>query len=522
MDRLSPVGRRALLGLARALLDHRAARIRFRDAPRAVAERTIDVLALAWAGGGWTVAAWCPEQAALRLLDLDRIRSVRALRRPASPGPDAFDRDGFLLRPYLDPAAGPPREAQATLARRWRTVARALFPTSRLDPAGGGRLACRLRATRPEVVRAMAASLADPGAIDSGPAMPTRPTPRPSRRPMPLEARLIALVDFLAKQTEPVTRERILAQFPADYRGSAAAIEKKFTRDKDAIRDLGFLLQTVELGKKEEQVGYRIDARGSRLPAVEFASDEAAVVWAAGVDALRASDHPLRDELESALRKLSVGARGLAPRAAAAEALSPAARPEKAPAFLDQVVGAWRKHKRIRIAYLKVGDGSTTTRDVDVYGWASRRGEWIFVGHCHLRNALRIFYVSRVLSVAVNTKKVPGRPSKESDYDIPDTFDIRRWSRQQIWEYDVHAPRPATVRFRGSLAPLAKALLPGARVTTEETGARLARLEVTNLRGLARQALAWGPEAELLEPEDGRRMAREILDVLAAPAGGTP
>jgi proteasome accessory factor B len=42
-------------------------------------------------------------------------------------------------------------------------------------------------------------------------------------------------------------------------------------------------------------------------------------------------------------------------------------------------------------------------------------------------------------------------------------------------------------------------------------GRRTFRLEVRNLRGLVRQALAWGPEAELVEPPEGRAMALEIL-----------
>jgi proteasome accessory factor B len=34
-----------------------------------------------------------------------------------------------------------------------------------------------------------------------------------------------------------------------------------------------------------------------------------------------------------------------------------------------------------------------------------------------------------------------------------------------------------------------------------------------------RQALAWGPEAELLEPSEGRKMARSILSSLSARLG---
>lgn len=112
-------------------------------------------------------------------------------------------------------------------------------------------------------------------------------------------------------------------------------------------------------------------------------------------------------------------------------------------------------------------------------------------------------------------KLVPKDPRKP-DYEIPASFDIRAWSRQQPWDYLAHPPREAAVRFRGSLASVAPKLLPGAPLTTETDNARTARLTVRNLPGLVRQALAWGPEAELLEPADGRALAREMLAGLRA------
>jgi proteasome accessory factor B len=112
---------------------------------------------------------------------------------------------------------------------------------------------------------------------------------------------------------------------------------------------------------------------------------------------------------------------------------------------------------------------------------------------------------------------------KEGDFDIPEGFDIRRWSRQQIWDYDVAAPTPATVRFRGPLAGIAQHLLPGASLTSDGEGGRVARLDVRNLRGLVRQALAWGPDAEVTSPPEARAMAREILaSSVSTLQGGTP
>jgi proteasome accessory factor B len=339
--------------------------------------------------------------------------------------------------------------------------------------------------------------------------------PRVKKKDDTPESRLLRLASWLLAQGDAVTREQIYEAFPDEYRGKPDAKERKFTRDKDALRRLGFPVEKVELGSKDEQVGYVLDARSCALPKIELTPDEAALVWTAGVGALRFSDHPLRDDLESALRKLVIGGKGLPPRAASTEELASDA-PEGHERKLERLIEAWERRKRITIDYWRAASGEVVTRDVDVYGWASRRGEWIFVGHDHLRGAVRIFYLSRVRSLKANPKR-----AQDPDYEVPADFDVRRWSRQQIWDYDVHPPRAATVRFRGSLARLARQLLPGASVATDVDGAHLARLEVRNLRGLVRQALAWGPEAEIVEPAEARAIARDVLATLAAPSGGT-
>ncbi len=330
----------------------------------------------------------------------------------------------------------------------------------------------------------------------------------------PHEARLLRLAAWILSQSEPVTRAQIYAAFPDEYGGKADAAERKLTRDKDALKRLGFNLETEEVGG-EDQAGYAIDAHSSLLPPIDLTVDEAAAIWTAGVGALRLSQHPLRDELESALRKLVVGTKGLPPRAAPMEELATDASAEK-DKLLPKLVEAWERRRRIRMSYWRVSSGEAVERDVDVYGYARRRGEWIFVGHDHLRNAVRIFYLSRVralkqVGLPKDEAVKRAKRGKKGDYDIPDSFDVRRWSRQQIWDYDVHPPKAATVRFRGSLAGISKQLLPTAEAKTDDTGARVARLDVRNLRGLVRQALAWGPEAEVTEPAEARAMAREIL-----------
>lgn len=359
------------------------------------------------------------------------------------------------------------------------------------------------------VIAALAASLGERPALDSA----AMPPPR-TKKKISTEARLLGLASWILSQPDSVTRQQIYEAFPDAYGGRPDAAEKMFTRDKEALKRIGFHLETEQLGRDDGQVAYFIDPCSYTLPALELGPEEAAVVWAAGATAARFSQHPLREDLESALRKLLVGAKGLPPPAAAAEDLAPEPDP-KVDQLLEKLVDAWERRKRVKLGYWRIATGEIVEREVDVYGWASRRGEWLFAGHCHLRKGVRVFYLSRTRSLKVNTKKNAGG---KADYVIPDDFDIRRWSRQQVWDYDVHAPKAATLRFKGSLARLAKQLLPDAKVATDADGARVARLDVRNLRGLVRQALAWGPEAELVDPPEGRAMAREIL---AALSGGS-
>jgi predicted DNA-binding transcriptional regulator YafY len=115
---------------------------------------------------------------------------------------------------------------------------------------------------------------------------------------------------------------------------------------------------------------------------------------------VRTHDHPLREDLEVALRKLVVGANGLPPRAATLETDGVALEQEQVRELLEVLTDAVERQKRVKLVYRKPG-GEVTERHVDVYGYAWRRGQWIFVGHCHRRKAVRVFLLERVQSLAL-------------------------------------------------------------------------------------------------------------------------
>lgn len=326
------------------------------------------------------------------------------------------------------------------------------------------------------------------------------------------ERRLLRLAGwFLAHG--PATCEEVFEAFPKAYAGAAQAREKKWSRDKRDLERLG-----VPLRWSEDDGGtYHLEPNSFYLPRQSFTAPEAAVLSTAARAALRDPDHPLRDDLEAALRKLFVGAAGLPPRATVLEGGAPPAAPPRLKRWLATVADAVEERKLLHLAYWVPARQELTERDLSPYGYAWRRGEWLLVGRCHLRHAMRVFYLRRVraLGLAAPRRKPP-------HFEIPADFDVRDWSRQEPWDYFAHLPREAAVRFTGSLARIAPRLVPGAKLERAADGARVARLVVRNVEGLVRQCLAWGPEAELLEPADARERVRHVLAALPAAAGGGP
>ncbi len=321
---------------------------------------------------------------------------------------------------------------------------------------------------------------------------------------------------YLLKQEEPVTWNRLREDFADFFGGSEEAAERKWTRDKATLAEVGIHLEFFqpELGGEG---GYVLRPESLQLRDLRLTADEAAVLWTAAIAAGRMREHPWRRHVLSACDKLRAACRNL-PAQSQELKVHHSERADRA--HLSQIVErigeAVRRRKRVQVEYFSASRKEVTAREVDIYGFAWRRGTWLFAGHCHFRNEVRVFYVDHVRGLTVNEK----RPAA-ADYAIPADFDIRVFSRQQPWEFRNHAPVPAEVRLSGSLAPLAGQLLPGGEVRPEPLGtggeAVVVRLErVGNLHALARTVLSFGPEAELLSPERGRELARQMLRLLAS------
>lgn len=333
------------------------------------------------------------------------------------------------------------------------------------------------------------------------------------------EARLLKVVAYLLSRQDVVPRDDIWEEFKDEYTGSFAAKEKKWTRDKKALEEAGIAIQFIE-GEVGTESGYRLDPREYSLPSIAFTPEEMAVLRAAGSAATRLAGHPWQPDLDSALRKLRwFGAEG--PFKVARPAITYPEREVGAheARFVEVVREAVQRRKRVRLKYFTAKSQEEKEREVDVYGYAWRRGVWLFAGYCHARKALRVFYVSRVRELTIlNGKK------EKPDYDIPRDFDIHTFSDQQPWDYWVHEPKAVQVLFRATpeldiTSALVAQQLPGARIEEQAEGV-LATVSATNADALVRHAFSLGLDVEIVAPPEVRVAARELLACVAE--GGEP
>lgn len=318
--------------------------------------------------------------------------------------------------------------------------------------------------------------------------------------------RLLNLVAFFLDTRTAVSLDDIRDAFPDDYSGTPEASQRKFERDKAELYELGIPLR-FEQKSDESEGGYLLDREAYYLPEPGLAADELAVLYAAGSAALTSGAFPGRQDLAHALRKIGFYADAPLPTAQVRLELGNA---RELAARLETLWDAIGARKAVDLDYFSPRTRATTSRRVDPYGLALRRGVWNLVGWCHLRKELRTFHVHRIRQVTMQA----ARP-KQADFSIPEDFSIDAHVASWPWEYRIHAPVEVTLTLDETLAPLAPQLF-GAPAR----GGTL-RLTVTHLDALLDQVLSMGTSAKLVGPSQARDRLRERAErVLAAHTPG--
>ncbi len=172
--------------------------------------------------------------------------------------------------------------------------------------------------------------------------------------------------------------------------------------------------------------------------------------------------------------------------------------PDAGDAVRALLVDAAHRRRRCSIRYLKPGADAPEDRRVDPYAVVYAEGRWYVIGWSPERDAVRVFRVDRVLEASVCGEGF----SAPGDFDVGDYLDGRRVFRADD-EVEV------TVRFSARVAPW---VVERGESEQGADGSVVARYRVADPRWLVRQVLAYGPEAEVVGPEQVRTAVAMAVD----------
>jgi len=194
--------------------------------------------------------------------------------------------------------------------------------------------------------------------------------------------------------------------------------------------------------------------------------------------------------LDRAMQRVSeaLGAAGRERVAGLERRLRLEARGEEADAAYRVLRQGEREHRRVRLEYRAGGTGETTRRSFAPYALIGVQGAWYAVGHCALREAVRILRVDRVLDARLSGER----------FEVPEDFDPE-FHRATLLAGEWRGTE-ARLRLRGRAAQRARERLGEESLEQGPDDSVEVCLEWGGLDGLAAWVLGHGLEAEVLEP----------------------
>lgn len=302
--------------------------------------------------------------------------------------------------------------------------------------------------------------------------------------------RLLNLVICLLDTRRLLSVQQIREAVPGYDAENEDAFRRMFERDKEDLRELGIPLEMHTDPYGEEEYGYRIAKRDYMLPEITLEPDEAAAL---GLAARLWQSAPLAGATGSALLKLRAagvetpeGASALEPRIGATE-----------PTFED-CLAAVRDSKLIRFRYRTSGRPGDQEREVEPWGVVSWKGRWYLVGHDRLRQATRVFRLSRIV----------GSVSQGDPITRPEDVDLRGIVSRIA---DGAPTTTARVRVRkGTCWELRRA----ASHTAPGEAWDVVELEYTDPERFADRVTGYGADALVLAPDEARQAVIARLTAL--------
>ncbi|MCX5159128.1 WYL domain-containing protein [Streptomyces sp. NBC_00264] len=308
--------------------------------------------------------------------------------------------------------------------------------------------------------------------------------------------RLMNLALCLLGTRRPLSKRELRGSIEAYLEaGSDDAFNRMFERDKDDLRELGLIIETVE--NLDGETGYLARRDSNRLPPITLDAEEAAAL---GLAAKVWQQARLAGAASGALQKLR--AAGM-PEAEDAYEVHSALEP-RIPvheAAFEPLMLACRDRRPVTFDYRKGNAATPEQRQVEPWTLECWRGHWYLAGWDRERGAERVFRLSRI------TGRVRSRAGAFTA-EVPDVVTVRE--TVESWAGET-ATRTALIRLRtGAGYPLRSRA-----VSVRELGNGWDELEIPYGHGLDAWLVEFGPDVVVQEPADLRADVVERLRAVA-------
>ncbi|GAA4790688.1 MULTISPECIES: WYL domain-containing protein [Streptomyces] len=311
--------------------------------------------------------------------------------------------------------------------------------------------------------------------------------------------RLMNLALCLLGTRRPLSKRELRGSIEAYLEASTDdSFNRMFERDKDDLRELGLVIETVEA--LDGEIGYVARGDSNRLPPITLDAEEAAAL---GLAARVWQQARLAGAASGALQKLR--AAGM-PETGESYEERPGALEPRIPvheAAFEPLMLACRDRRPVVFAYRKANAARPEQRTVEPWALECWRGHWYLAGHDRDRGAERVFRLSRI------TGRVRARTGGYTA-PVPDVVTVRE--TVATWAGET-ATRTALIRLRSGCGYPLRARA----VEVRELGDGWDELEIPYGHGLDAWLVEFGPDAVVLEPADLRA---DVVDRLRAVAKG--
>lgn len=152
-------------------------------------------------------------------------------------------------------------------------------------------------------------------------------------------------------------------------------------------------------------------------------------------------------------------------------------------------------HKnRISIIYKNPIKKQSTTRKIDPYNLIYRDSSWYVIGHCHLREDIRMFKLTRIGDVKI----------LDESFQIPLDFSVNKYMSNTLDLINTGKEYNVEIRFfhPASVWVSEKLWLPTQKITWQEDSSILFEAKVNGLKDIERWVLGYGSLAKALKPQE--------------------